>query len=281
MRSSEPAQPADKPVRIEGPVHDFARGMDVFTVTSPYLKGPNQVEVLLPDRLEAGRTYRTLYVLPVEGRIVGGAFGDGLAEVRKADAQNRYQLICVMMAFDGTDPWYGANATDTTIRHEEYIKQVVVPLVESRFPATGKPDDRLVLGFSKSGWGALTLLLRDPDFFGAACSWDAPLMMTEKNSKWGSKEHFGTPEQMAKYLPTTLAQQQAAKFAHGRTRIAILGDDLYGPDTRAYHELLLELGILHQFDDSLKFKHAWGSGWVPKALELFLGPDCAQSMSRP
>jgi len=264
--------PSETPVKIEGPVHDSARGMEVFTVTCPYLKGPNQVEVLLPDKLEAGRKYRTLYVLPVEGRIVGGEFGDGLAEVCKADAQNRYQMICVMMGFDGSAPWYGANATDKKIRHEEYLKQVVVPLVESRFPATGKPADRLLLGFSKSGWGALTLLLRDPDFFGAACSWDAPLMMTEKKPGWGSKEHFGTSEQMAKYLPTTLAEQQAVKFAQGGARITLLGHELYGPDTLAYHQLLLKLGIPHQFDDSLRFKHAWDSGWVPKALEIFLGP---------
>ena len=258
---------------IEGPVHNFSTGMDVFTVTSPYLKGPSQVEVLLADKLEPGHICRTLYVLPVEGRVAGGAFGDGLAEVRKADAQNRYHLICVTMGFDGSAPWYGANATDKTIRHEEHIKQAVVPLVESRFPATGKAADRLLLGFSKSGWGALTLLLRDPRFFGAACSWDAPLMMTEKNPKWGSKEHFGTPEQMAKYLPTTLAEQQATTLAQGGARIAILGHDLYGPDTSAYHSLLVELGIPHQFDDSLRFDHAWGSGWVPRALELFLAPN--------
>ena len=265
---------SDSSVQIEGPVRNPVNGEEVFTVTSPYLKGPNQIDVLLPSKLVPGRKYRTLYVLPAAGEFSSHPeFGNGLDEMIKLNANNRYNVICVMMSFDGSAPWYGANATDIRMRHEEYVKQVVVPLIESRYPTTGKPSDRLLIGFSKSGWGALTLLLRSPDFFGAACSWDAPLMMTDKNPGWGSKEHFGTPEQMAKYLPTTLAKQQAAKFAKGEIRITILGDNLYGTHTIAYHQLLLKLGIPHHFDDTLKFKHAWDSGWLPQALEIFLGTD--------
>jgi len=266
---------AEDASKITGPVHDPAKGIDLFTVTSPFLKGPNQVDVLLPDKLEPGRRYRTLYVLPAAGEFhAKPEFGNGLSEMRKLDAQNRYHLICVMMSFDGSAPWYGANATDPCMRHEDYVKQVVVPLIESHYPTTGNPADRLLIGFSKSGWGAMTLLLRSPDFFGSACSWDAPLMMTEKNPGWGSKEHFGTPEQMAKYLPTKLAEEQEARFSHGEPRITILGHDLYESHTVAYHELLFKLGIKHNYDDSLHFKHAWDSGWLPKALEIFLGsPD--------
>jgi len=258
-------------LQIDGPVHDSAKGVDVFTVTSSYLKGANKIEVLLPDQVESGRKYRTLYVLPVEGHI-GGEYGDGLAEVRKADTHNRYQLICVTMAFD-TVPWYGAHAANQSIRHEDYIKQVVVPLVESRFPATGNPADRLLFGFSKSGWGAFSLLLRDPDFFGAACAWDSPMMMTEVDPKYGSREHFGTSEQMAPYVVSTLAMQRAAAFAGGSPRFTLLGHDAFGAETLAYHQLLLKLGLPHHFDNRLLYKHHWHSGWVPKALDLFLASD--------
>jgi S-formylglutathione hydrolase FrmB len=256
---------------IEGPVYDSDRKVEIFTVTSRFLKGANPVAVLLPDPLEPGKKYRTLYVLPVEGNIVTGEYGDGLDQIRRADAHNRYQLICVMMGFDGSAPWYGAHATDPVIRHDDHLKQVVVPLVESRFPATGNPMDRLLFGFSKSGWGAISLLLRDPDFFGAACSWDAPLMMTEKEPRYGSKEHFGTPGQMGSYVPLRLATQEAERFSSGKARITVLGDDAFAADTSAFHQRLLELGVRHNFNGSLKMKHHWTSGWVPKALEIFLG----------
>ncbi len=262
--------PDEPGVTVQGPVDDAAKGVKVFRVDSPYLGRQSTVEVLLPDKLEAGRTYRTLYVLPVEGGI-GGKYGDGLAEVRKADAHNRYGLICVTMSFD-TVPWYGAHATNPRIRHEEFIKRVVVPLVESRFPASGKPGDRLLLGFSKSGWGAVSLLLRDPAFFGAACSWDAPLMMTEAKLGYASKNHFGTPEQAAPYVPVNLVKQRAAELAGGPPRLTILGKNTFGGDTRKFHELLEAHGVPHRYDNELLFKHHWESGWVPKALAIFLSP---------
>ncbi len=261
-------QTEEKPV-IEGPVKNDAKGIQVFTVSSPYTGGKNNVEVLLPDKLEPGRKYPVLYVLPVGGDF-GGQYGDQIQEVRKSDAHNRYGVICVSMAFD-TVPWYGSHATDKKIRHDDYIKLVIVPLIEKSFPASQEPKDRLLIGFSKSGWGAVSLLLRNLNFFGAACSWDAPLMMDEKNLKWGSAKHFGTPEQAAPHVPVTLVKQQAAELTGKPARLAITGFNLYGADTKAFHKLLEEQKVPHLYDDTLKFKHHWESGWLPKALDLFLG----------
>jgi hypothetical protein len=260
---------ADEPPKITGPVDEPASGFKVFQVDSAYLGKTSTVQVLLPDKLEPGQTCRTLYVLPVNGGI-GGDFGDPLAEVRKADIHNRYKLICVTMSFD-TVPWYGAHATDPKIRHEQFIKKVVVPLVESRFPATGQGADRLLVGFSKSGWGAISLLLRDPAFFGAACGWDAPMMMNEQNLKWGSAKHFGTAEAAAPHVPATLVKQKAADFAKGPPRLTIVGHDLYARDTQAFHELLDAQGIPHRYNNELKAKHRWDTGWLPKAIDLMLG----------
>jgi hypothetical protein len=269
---SAPLTHADAPPTIKGPVDDPASGFKVFQVDSVYLGKTSTVQVLLPDKLEPGQTCRTLYVLPVNGGI-GGEFGDPLAEVRKADIHNRYKLICVTMSFD-TVPWYGNHATDPKIRHELYLKKVVVPLVEGRFPTTGQGADRLLVGFSKSGWGAVSLLLRDPEFFGAACAWDAPLMMTEKELKWGSAKHFGTPEAAAPHVPSTLVKKMAADFAKGPPRLTIVGHDLYARDTKAFHELLDAQGIPHRYNNELKAKHRWDSGWLPKAIDLMLGePD--------
>ena len=48
--------------------------------------------------------------------------------------------------------------------------------IEQHYPARADRDGRLLVGFSKSGWGAYSLLLRHPDRFGKAAAWDAPLM---------------------------------------------------------------------------------------------------------
>ena len=253
---------------IEGPVKDDAKGIQVFTVSSPYTGGKNRIEVLLPDKLEPGKKYPVLYVLPVGGDF-GGQYGDQIQEIRKSDAHNKYGIICVSMAFDKV-PWYGCHATDKKIRHDEYIKLVVVPLIEKTFPASPLPEDRLLIGFSKSGWGGVSLFLRNLDFFGAVCSWDAPLMMDEKGLKWGSAKHFGTPEHAAAYVPVTLIKKHSSELAGKSKRMAIFGSSLYGKDTKEFHKLLDNLSVPHFYDNSLKGKHHWESGWLPKALDIFL-----------
>ncbi len=264
---------SDPPAKIEPQPDNAGKGVKVFTVISAYLGAPSTVEVLLPDTVEKGRVYPTLYVLPVEGRI-GGQFGDGLAEVRKTNVHNRYGWICVTMSFDSV-PWYGAHASDPHKRHEEYLKTVVVPLVESRFPASAKASDRLLVGFSKSGWGAVSLLLRDPDFWGFACAWDSPLMMTERELKWGSRVHFGTPEQAAGYVPMYLVEKRAAALVGGPDRLIITGSNLFGPDTRKFHELLEQAKVPHQYDKTLKSKHRWDGEWLAPALELLMRAHAA------
>jgi len=265
---SVPGFADDAAVRMTGPIDDAQRGVQVFEVDSAYLGRPCKVEVLLPDKIEPGKTYRTLYALPVGGEWTPEQpWGHPLTELRKIDAANRYQLICVSMEFD-TVPWYGQHATDPTKRHAQYIKNVVVPMIEERFATTGEPADRLLLGFSKSGWGAVSLLLRNPDFFGKACAWDAPLMMTEQDLKWGSRTHFGTPEAAAPYVPVTAAKANAAEFTNGPKRFVLLGKSNFGPHVRKFHELLSDLQVPHHYNNSLKVKHHWESGWMRQALEM-------------
>jgi hypothetical protein len=262
----------DPAARVTGPVLDEAKGVRVYAVESPYLNGKNAVEVLLPDRYDKTKPHRVLYILPVNPGL-GGRWGDGLQLARKLDAPNKHGLICVTMAFD-TSPWYGAHATDPAIRHEDHLKRVVVPLIEGRYRTRGRAEDRLLLGFSKSGWGAFLLVLRNPGFFGAACSWDAPLMMTEAHfGTFETGRHFGTAEAMARYVPSVWAKRNAEHFRK-RKRLVLLGHARFGtrggkdaPHTEGFHRLLDGLGIPHHYDNTLACKHAWGTDWMGPAIE--------------
>jgi hypothetical protein len=90
-------------------------------------------------------------------------------------------------------PWYADHPTDKEIRQETYLLRVVLPLVERTYPVQSQLEGRLLIGFSKSGFGAWTLLLRHPEVFGRAAAWDAPLMM-DRLGKYGTDGVFGTPE---------------------------------------------------------------------------------------
>ena len=134
------------------------------------------------------RRYPVIYVLPVEAGTEN-RYGDGLLEAKKLDLHNKHGVIFVAPTFSHL-PWYADHPTDKTIRQESHFIKVVVPFVEKTYPLLANADGRLLLGFSKSGWGAWSLLLRHPDLFGRAAAWDAPMMM-DRIGKYGNAPIFG------------------------------------------------------------------------------------------
>jgi hypothetical protein len=245
--------------------------------------GLNRVEVLLPEKFDRAKHYRVLYVLPVEAGK-NHRFGDGLKVIRELDAHNRYDLIVVAPTFD-VDPWYSG-------KQEEYLVQTLVPKIDREYPTTSNAEGRLLLGFSKSGWGAFTLILRHPDVFGYAASWDAPLMFTEKQfGIWKTDKNFGTAENMTRYLPSALLREHAGEFQK-KTRLVLAGKNLFGTftdkrfpydgpsHTEAAHELMDQLGVKHRYEPNLKANHSWNAKWVKPLLEMLLSISTTEANAR-
>lgn len=262
--------------KVPEPVFDQKRGVWQYSIDSPHQKGRNVVEVLLPDKLDPARRYQVLYVLPVETGI-GGRYGDGIKAIRQINAQNVHNLICVMPTFD-TVPWFGDHPTDTQIHQETYFVKTVVPLIDARYPTLADREGRLLFGYSKSGWGAYTLICRHPDMFGYAASWDSPLMLDEKGFKnFGIPSNMGTAENFANYLPTRLFADHAAEFQK-RSRIVLTGHFAFGSQpgnrftdhTAQMHEHLSKVGVKHEYDNSIHLPHHWESGWVKPTLDLLI-----------
>jgi len=247
------------------------KGIVEIELESPHQDGPTRVEVLLPDKLEPGKKYPVLYILPVAGAHKR-PFGDGLMEAKKADLANKYGIICVEPYFSSI-PWLGNHATDPKNQQEKHMLEAVVPMIDATYPTQADPEGRWLIGFSKSGWGAMTLLLRHPETFGYAAAWDVPFMLNGKGpgKKWGPMglaKNFGTPEAMAGFLPTKLAEDKA-DWLKERERIVIgPGKFWKGPSTK-YHQHLEKLGIPHAYVDDKVVEHRWDTGWFePVAVEL-------------
>jgi len=167
-----------------------------------------------------------------------------------------------------TLPWYADHPARPELRQESHFLKVVVPFVEKHYPASPRAEDRLLLGFSKSGFGAWSLLLRHPEMFGRAVAWDAPLMMQE-SGKYGSGPVFGTQENFEQYKVADLVKARAEKL-RGTARLILIGYGNFRTHHREMHRLLGQLRIPHIYRDGPARKHDWHSGWVPEAVELLL-----------
>ncbi|MCY3022488.1 MAG: hypothetical protein NTW87_26200 [Planctomycetota bacterium] len=238
-----------------------ADGVRHFTINSPYQSQPTTLRILAPADAGSAEQRRLLFVLPVEAKEEHH-YGDGLTEIRKLDLHNKHKLVAVAPSFAQL-PWYADHPGDAGIRQESYMLKVVLPAVDQLYPA--RTARRLLLGFSKSGWGAFGLILRHPELFDAASAWDAPLMKA-KPDQFGMGDIFGTQENFEAYQITRLLKEQSKPFQKTK-RLALSGYENFRPQVQQAHALMESLGILHDYADGPLRKHMWGSGWVEESVK--------------
>lgn len=261
-----PTVRADEPVSISEAKKD-ANGFLVHEVRSPFQARTTQIRVLVPDTLEKSKKYPVVYVLPVEAGTES-RYGDGLKEVQKLDLHNTLSAVFVAPTFSHL-PWYADHPTKSEIRQESYFLNVVIPFIDKTYPVRAEAEGRLLLGFSKSGWGAWSLLLRHPNLFGKAAAWDAPLML-DKPGKYGSGDIFGTADNFEGYRVSKLLEAKADKL-HSEKRLMLLGYGNFRAEHEQAHALMDRLRVAHEYRDGPARKHDWHSGWVKEAVELLLG----------
>jgi hypothetical protein len=233
--------------------------------------------VLLPDKLEPGRKYPVLYVLPVNTGTDGN-WGSGIVELQKLDVQNRYGVIVVAPAFD-VEPWYGdmpkpTDASQPWIRQQGYVTDVVIPFIDKEFP-TETEKGRYLITFSKGGFGGLGLLLRNPGLFYKSAVDDCadPMPSTVIFNTWGMVASYGTLANFDENfnLVRLLHTDSVAKAFAGSDRrvILIAGSFSYGG-----------VNIVRQGLDDAKIPyidmvlpgmgHSWNAGWLNLAVNAML-----------
>jgi esterase/lipase superfamily enzyme len=241
-----------------------ADGVLRIHIKSEFQPEPSLIRILAPDAAKAAQPLRILFVLPVEPKEEK-RFGDGFEEFRKLNVHAKHGLIVVAPTFNQI-PWYADHPTDPARRHESHFIRAVLPLIDELFP--GEKRQRLLLGFSKSGYGAYAMLLRHPELFYAASAWDSPLMKTEPN-QFQMSEVFGTQAQFEKYQLTTLFPSQA-KTLQSRKRLYLAGHDNFLKHTQDAHALLESLQIPHDYREGPKRPHVWGSGWMIESVDALV-----------
>jgi Putative esterase len=243
-----------------------ANGIESYQViSSDNGPDPQVVRVLRPTNPAAGVPHNFLYVLPVEAGLASN-FGDPMGTLYGLNAQNQYNLTIIEPTF-GIDPWYADNPTDPNIQYESYLSQDLVPWVGKNLATSGNEQNWLI-GFSKSGIGGQDLILKHPDIFTLAATWDFPADMSSYDySGADSEASYGTDANFQANYRLTQAFVDAHKApVLSNNRIWIGGYSLFQQDMSDYDALLTSEGIAHTTGTPQNMAHTWDSGWVPIAL---------------
>ena len=254
------------PMTVLGSPTVDANGVKYYSVVSAYLGAqPTTLRILEPTNPAPGEPHRFLYVLPVDAGVtnLSSQFGDGLEQARLLNLQNLYNLTLVAPSFP-IIPWYGDNDSNPDRRLESFLVKHVVPFVD-QLDAAGPDPERWLVGFSKSGFGALTLIFRHPDVFDAAAAWDAPAELT--SFQWAEMpDTFGTEANLVQYEIPGLVANNYAPFLT-RNRIWISGDvAVFTADMATLDQQMTSAGVLHTFVGGVVRDHSWSSGWLQIAI---------------
>ncbi len=238
-------------------------------IESPYQGKETSLRVLLPDHMETGKQYPVLYVLPVHEDGLRN-HGDGLVEIQKHNYHNKYQVICVAPAFT-TKPWFADHDLNPQKQDESHFLKTVIPFVEKHYPVQTEKEGRFLIGFSKSGWGAIALLLRNPDLFQKAVGWDigirvdrGPIEEDDRAERiareWGSVENFEANRlsNLVKTRGKELGDEARLFYYSTEGKRAIGGVEI--------HRLLVENEVPHRYVVEPHRRHAWDTGWIPEAV---------------
>ncbi len=242
-------------------------------IASPYQADSTTIRVLLPDKILPGEVYSVLYILPVIEND-NRRYGDGLEEVMKYDFHNKYKLICVAPEFTAK-PWYCDHSTDMGRQDESHFLKTVIPFIDKNYPSLNTTEGRLLMGFSKSGWGAFTLILRNPHLFHKAAGWDSGIRVdtgpiSEEERTERIETLFGGASNFEKYRITTLLKERGSGLGDESRLFYYNTEGKRGPGGAEIHQLMVQLGIPHLYLYEPHRKHSWDSGWIPEAVRFLV-----------
>jgi S-formylglutathione hydrolase FrmB len=246
-----------------------ANGAKIYSITAPNSGlWPIAVRVLTPDNPSTNYQHNFLYALPVEGGT-HPTLGDGLDELKKLDVQDKYNATIIEPIFP-TYSWYANSATDVTLQYETFMATVLPQWVESNFSISGS-EKNLLIGFSKSGYGGLDLLLKHPDVFSAVSAWDFPADMTSYN-QFTASMNYGTEAnfQQNYRLTGNFIDTYKAPFTT-QDRIFISGYSMFKTDVKDFDALLTAHGVQHDLLLKPTAVHSWSSGWLSDAVTGLYG----------
>jgi len=248
-----------------------ATGAQVYDITNAVGSEPFAVRVLTPQDPSTAYPHSFLYDLPVEPGLAQSTYGSGLDELAKLDVEDQYNATIVEPIFP-MDSWYADNPNDATIDYETFVADILPQWVDSNFSTTGT-EKNLLVGFSKSGYGAVDLELKHPSVFSAVAAFDFPADMSSYDEFGGSSaDDYGTQANFQDnyQMNASFIAAHNAQFTN-EDRILISEGPSFQSQVVDFDTLLTSQGVMHTLLNQTNDAHTWSGGWLSGAIAGLYG----------
>jgi hypothetical protein len=241
-------------------IGDDSLGALQFEVSSDFQQTKTVLRILVPGGSDQPSPCKHVYTLPVQPGSTG-KWGDPLQVIKSNNLHNHLNIAAICPSFSDW-PWYADHPLKKDLRQESFLVHLIVPFIDRLFPSDH--PQRILLGFSKSGLGAFSLMLRHPELFACAGAWDAPLMLV-KPDEFEMPQVYGTQENYEKHQFSRLLVNNRDCFRNA-ARFVLGGYDVFKDHMEAAHQLMLDLDIPHLYQNEAQKAHCWDSGWLERML---------------
>ena len=250
-----------------------ANGAQLYDVTwNVQGSHPFAVRVLVPQHPSRDYPHSFLYALPVESGLTGQSLGDGLNELASLNVEDQYNATIIEPIFPMYS-WYADNPTDATIDYETFVPTSCPNGSTAISPPPGD-EKNLLIGFSKSGYGDVDLLLQTSHSVRCrrcvrfSCGHDVLPRLRDRARPMitALRRISKTTMNWTKASLTLTKRRSLRKIVSGFPRVLCLGD------VADFNNLLTSQGVMHTLSTTeTGDAHSWTGGWVSNAVAGLYG----------
>lgn len=245
-------------------------GVDTYSYTHPYIETEADVtttrytiDVIKPSSWDSGNIYKRVFALPAIAKGNENVADDFIA----GDYANLYNVVIIIPYVKSNEPWFGTKNDNTSLQ-ETFLTKVVTQFSEDELACSSARNDTFVIGYSKTGNSAYSLILRNPTVFGYACAWDAAFSVEWDN--YGQSANYGTEAHWRTFNPLDILSANVASV-NDSERLVLLGYQSYQSDQTAMQSALNSASVDFHFNAEDTNDHSWGGGWLENGMsELML-----------
>lgn len=254
---------------------DVTLGVSRYITTTPYHDGTvtTYMKVLVPDSYDANRAqpYKVCVLCPVEP-TPGSSSADELQVIKTAGLHNTHDMIFVSYSsHTSSSPWGGARSNGRYDNHRILLS--LADAARKFFNLSTNRNDRYLLGYSKGGFAAYSVMIKSPGTFKAAAAWDVPWTQSYasmSSAGFGVDLQFGDEATFLQYQPYNILPSNLSSV-NDKKRLVIGAGSTFTSQTAPMVSLMQSNGI--EFDEIAGLTgvtHNADAAWITPMLQAML-----------